>query len=344
MAILPGAPATHRLLPTSPGVLLTLALAATAAVGQVPPSGPRTNHAVGVYDAALGRVVLIGGAEQPRATARDQVWSWTGMRWDLLTDSGPPARGNAAAAYDAGRRAVVVAGGAQQSADASSFEILGDTWEGTAAGWRRMAGTSFEPRDHLSLMYDEGRGAVLMFGGIPGDRSAAWPSDTWELRQRGWVRIATEGPAGRARAALAYDGARRQVVLFGGVGAERAPGQPQPFFGDTWVWEGTAWRQVATGGPPARYAHGMVYDERAGVVLLYSGAAAHRDGELTDMWQWDGVRWTEIHLSGPTPGFRYQPVMVYDRARGKTVLYGGIGASGSETWEWDGRRWSAVDP
>ena len=82
----------------------------------------------------------------------------------------------------------------------------------------------------------------------------------------------------------------------------------------------------------------MVFDERAGVVLLYSGAAAHRNAPLSDMWQWDGRRWTEIQLTGPTPGHRYQPVMVYDRARDRTVLCGGIGGP-SDTWEWDGQRW-----
>ena len=102
------------------------------------------------------------------------------------------------------------------------------------------------------------------------------------------------------------------------------------------------WRKVADQGPRARYAHGMVFDERAGVVLLYSGAAAHRDAPLEDMWQWDGTRWTEIRLSGPTPGYRYQPVMAYDRARGKTVLYGGIQGSRNDTWEWDGRQWSEI--
>ncbi len=45
-------------------------------------------------------------------------------------------------------------------------------------------------------------------------------------------------------------------------------------------------------------------------------------------------------LTGPTPGHRYQPVMVYDRARARTVLYGGIGGP-SDTWEWDGQRWRA---
>lgn len=88
----------------------------------------------------------------------------------------------------------------------------------------------------------------------------------------------------------------------------------------------------------------MVFDERAGVALLYSGAARHRGAPLTDMWQWDGVRWTEIRLTGPTPGFRYQPVMVYDRARGRTVLYGGLQGSTDDTWEWDGRHWQEVKP
>jgi hypothetical protein len=43
----------------------------------------------------------------------------------------------------------------------------------------------------------------------------------------------------------------------------------------------------------------------------------------------------------PTPGHRYQPVMVYDRARRRTVLDGGIGDT-SDTWEWDGRRWARI--
>ena len=37
------------------------------------------------------------------------------------------------------------------------------------------------------------------------------------------------------------------------------------------------------------------------------------------------------------------PVMVYDRARQKTVLYGGIAGSG-DTWEWDGQQWRQIVP
>lgn len=181
-----------------------------------------------------------------------------------------------------------------------------------------------------------------MFGGIPADRSATWSTDTWELHHDKWTRIASEGPTGRGRTALAYDAARRQIVLFGGVSAPQGPNQKQTFFSDTWIFENSRWRKVADAGPPGRYAHAMVYDQRAKAVLLYSGAAAHSKAPLTDMWQWDGERWTEIRLTDPTPGYRYQPVMVYDAARERTVLYGGLQGSTGDTWEWDGQRWREI--
>jgi hypothetical protein len=305
------------------------------------PERPLPARALGYYDPTLRRVVLLGGATVLRARARDGVWSWSGTRWEPVSDSGPPSRGNAGVAYDARRRLAIFAGGAARAANDSTHEIVAESWQTTAAGWRRIAGSDIPARDHQSMVFDEERGTVLMFGGIAADRSTPWPSDTWELRADGWSRIATEGPAGRGRTAMAYDGRRRNVVLFGGVGGSPSRDEPQPWYGDTWVWERAAWRKVADEGPRARYAQGMVFDERAGLVLLYSGAGAHRGAPLSDMWKWDGERWTEIPLSGPTPGHRYQPVMVYDRARGRTVLYGGD-PSKTDTWEWDGTRWSEI--
>ena len=304
---------------------------------------PLPPRALGYYDEELKRVVLVGGPLQPRAGARDRMWSWSGRRWEPVGDAGPPSRGNAGVAYDVRRRVAAFSGGAQRAANDSSFEIVGQSWAGSSRGWSRMHGTDIPPRDHQSMVFDPRRGRVVLFGGIAGDRSTPWPSDTWELRDDGWVRILSTGPAGRGRTAVAYDARRRQVVLFGGVGGSPSRGAPQPWYDDTWVLGDTAWRRVAEGGPRARYAHGMVFDERAGVVLMYSGAAAHRDAPLSDMWRWDGARWEEIPLTGPTPGHRYQPVMVYDRARGRTILYGGD-TSKTDTWEWDGERWTEIRP
>lgn len=300
--------------------------------------GPRTDHAVGYYDLQLQRVVLVGGPGDPKDGDSDKVWSWNGARWDLVTDAGPSGRVNAGAAYETRGRRAVLAGGSRKRG--GTWEVVGDSWQGDRKSWRRLA--DITPRDHHALVED-GRGGVLMYGGIPADRSGQWPTDTWTLQGDAWARIAIDGPPGRGRTAIAYDGKRQRVVLFGGVSAPPGPNQPQTFFDDTWTWDGERWHKVAEGGPRGRYAHGMVFDERAGVVLLYGGAAAHRDAPLSDMWQWDGARWTEIRVEGATPGHRYQPVMVYDRSRDKTVLYGGIGGS-SDTWEWDGQRWREIKP
>ena len=316
---------------------LVLAAAAWSAVPVPQPpasTSPRTDHALGYYDARLGRVVLIGAPGDPADGSRDSVWSWSGAQWDSVTETGPPGRVNAGAAYDASRGVAIVAGGARKTSP-TAWSAVADSWEGDRNGWKPIA--DIQARDHNSLVEDVS-GAVLMFGGIPPERSAPWPSDTWLLRDGTWMRVATDGPGGRGRAALAFDRKRNEVVLFGGVGAPSGAGQVQTFFDDTWIWNGKSWRKSPATGPRGRYAHAMAFDERAGVVLLYSGAAAHRDAPLTDMWQWDGERWTEIAMTGPTPGYRYQPVMVHDRARGKTVMYGGI-AGVNDTWEWDGRRW-----
>jgi hypothetical protein len=319
--------------------LLVLALVLTLAGASAASWEPQTDHALGVYDAGRGRVVLIGAAGDPEPGARDRLWSWSGAGWELVTDAGPPGRVNAAATYDAGRKRTIVAGGSRKSAPASGWEVVGDCWEGDETGWRRIG--DLPGRDHQSLV-ENGRGGVLMFGGIPEHRSGPWPTDTWELQGDSWRLVAREGPGGRARTAMAYDRRRRQVILFGGVSAPSGPNEEQVFLNDTWAWDGQRWTRLAEGGPPGRYAHGMVFDERAGVVLLYGGAAAHRGAPLLDMWTWDGNRWTEIRTSGPTPGHRYQPVMVYDSTRDRTVLYGGLGGP-ADTWEWDGQRWRAAE-
>jgi hypothetical protein len=298
-----------------------------------PAAMPTLGHAVGYYDSRLRRVVVVGESGDPTGDARDRVWSWNGATWDLVAGSGPSGRTNAGAAYDRARRRAVVAGGARKGAD-GQWQVVGDTWMSSDGTWAR--GGDIPARDHNTLV-ETRDGGVLMFGGIGGDRAAPWPTDTWELRDAAWVRVATEGPGGRGRTAMALDRARNEVVLFGGVSPPAAD-QSQTFLADTWIWNGTSWRKAAEGGPRGRYAHAMTYDERRRVVLLYSGAGSHKGAPLADLWQWDGRAWSEIPLSGTTPGHRYQPVMVYDAARDRTVLVGGLGGH-DDTWEWDGTRW-----
>jgi hypothetical protein len=206
-----------------------------------------------------------------------------------------------------------------------------------------MGDTSAGARDHHSMVFDAARGNTIMFGGgLFPRRPGAWPTDTWTWDGNAWKRAATDGPIGRAVTSLVYDSRRKQVVMFGGVGAPEGAERTQRSFGETWVWEGSTWRQVSSEGPEPRNRHAMAFDARAGVALLYGGSVGQR--QFADMWQWDGQRWSEIRLTGETPGPRELHSMVYDAARDRTILYGGNskGRVLDDTWEWDGTRWRHV--
>jgi hypothetical protein len=68
-----------------------------------------------------------------------------------------------------------------------------------------------------------------------------WDETAWTQR------YPAQSPGPRVRSALAYDPARHQVLLFGG--SEALAGDPVVPMGDTWAWDGSNWRHVATGEP-----------------------------------------------------------------------------------------------
>jgi hypothetical protein len=142
-------------------------------------------------------------------------------------------------------------------------------------------------------------------------------------------------PPARADGALAYDAARGQVVLFGGM-AQR----DQVFFdfGDTWVWDGTNWTQkTPLNSPSARHGFAVAYDTAHAQVVLYGGTNLDASVIYPETWVWDGTNWTQkITLNGPSG-----PVaMAYDSAHGQGVL---VNAHG-ETWVWDGTNWTQEHP
>ena len=302
--------------------------------------GPQWGHSL-VYDERLERIVLLGAAMRDTA----EIWTWDGRRWEQIDQPGLPRRSLAGAAYDAKRQRLVVFGG---RVGREGF-TKGDTWEWDGTTWREASDTSAGIRNHHSMAFDEGRGRTVMYGGTvpPPDISAQeqlkqrdkwrWPTDTWEWDGARWHRMPVQGPGSRSGPTLEYDAARRNVVLFGGVGADGVYGT------GTWTWNGEVWRQTASDGPSLRASHQMAYDTSAGVVFLYGGG--NQSGRLQDMWRWDGTTWTEVAMTGPTPGPRNGHAMAYDRARRRIVLHGGFGSGAAplaDTWEWDGTQWTEI--
>jgi hypothetical protein len=140
---------------------------------------------------------------------------------------------------------------------------------------------------------------------------------------------------------MVYDEARRQLLLFGGTGAEGT--SPTGDRNSTWAWNGSAWTRVATSGPSPRYLAAVTYDAARQRVVLHGGQSGVFPNitYLADTWEWDGASWSQRATAGPSA--RVHQTMAFDRARGRVVLYGGFtpetNAELNDIWEWDGTAW-----
>ncbi len=163
--------------------------------------------------------------------------------------------------------------------------------------------------------------------------------------------VLSSGPPVRAFASIAYDAARREVVVFGGLGADATANSNGTVYDETWAWNGRQWSERFPAiRPPARVGASMVYDTKRRVLVLFGGWEDLQTGRgLNDTWTWDGTRWMKQHpLTAPQPrGFA---AMAYDAGRHVAVMFGGHQGSGTpepayhETWTWDGANWSRQHP
>ena len=148
-----------------------------------------------------------------------------------------------------------------------------------------------------------------------------------------WTQRQNLGPRRRCGHAMAYDSARKQVVLFGGEAAAAGT------FGDTWIWDGDNWTQVADIGPSPRAGHAMAYDQQRARIVLFGGQTP--DGRAGDTWEWDGADWTQIANAGPSG--RTNHALAYHSGRQRVTLFGGsdsMDVPTADTWEWDGDGWT----
>lgn len=259
-------------------------------------------------------------------------------KWSLWAHPGP--RRWMPAAFDTNRGRLVTFGGWPAVGNA----LFTYEWDGVR--WLRAATLGPPIREGHAMTFDAGTGEVILFGGSPPGGLGFSPpplDDTWSWDGTSWTQLADGGPAGRERHAMAYDTARGEIVLFGGLHSDN---ENFIVFGDTWVWDGATWTQVSSTGPSPRYDVAMAYDEERERVVLYGGA----DGSdmLGDTWEWDGQTWVQVSTVGPP--CRASHMMTYDADRQRTVVFGGAApcvnfpfiADQQDTWEWDGVTWQQV--
>ena len=300
-------------------------------------SPPARSEAQATFDSTRGVVVLAGGLGAAGALA--DVWEWNGTTWALApAPSGSPlARQSAAMAYDVARQESVLFGGLSTSAAGA----LNDTWTWNGSVWGNRSPTASQPtpRESVSLAYDPTRSRVVLFGGL--DNTGA-RGDTWEFDGTAWANRspAVISPAARRGAGLVHSASHGGVVLFGGRGPTMG------MFADSWVWNGTAWTQLATpSAPSARYLHAMTYDKQNSRVVV-SGGQDLSNNALGDTWALTGSNWSNVTPGGSSPSGRYLHAMAYDDARFRSVEFGGqsSGPIVGDTWEWLGASWASVTP
>lgn len=198
---------------------------------------------------------------------------------------------------------------------------------------------SLTVRNGHAMAYDPDQALVMLFGGADDHQVLG---DLWAWNGERWHCLSDGGPPPRTFPALAYDCARKRLVLYGGNRVLFGTAEDTTtFLNDMWAWDGQAWYQIHTTTPSARAEASIAYDSDRKYMVLFGGYR-NENGKrirLGDTWEWDGRRWVQKSAYGPAP--RNGTSMAYDTHRKRTVLFGGSGASG-ETWEWDGKDWERI--
>jgi hypothetical protein len=147
----------------------------------------------------------------------------------------------------------------------------------------------------------------------------------------------TTPPPPRGEAAVAFDKARGDMVLFGGTSFPAA-------LGDTWTWDGKLWTQHhAAAGPEARYYGAMAYDDARQQVVLFGGIGVGQ-AALQDTWAWNGRTWRQLHTAqAPAYGYSWQaPQMAYDPISRRVIIYGFTEDYKPQMWAWNGSDWTQL--
>ncbi len=359
----------------------------------------RYGHAM-AFDGSRGRAVLFGGWDMSTGGSLGDLWDWdptTGAWTQRLTGTegtGPSPRMYASlVSNDTVARLELVAGAATYDPygkNGTGGSYIGPMPGPVGIGYYGFTGSrevwELDPvpptftdrtapldvpsmRTSHAMAYNPTTGKTYMFGGY--DSMSSQPlDDLWEWNGTTWAQVTADvRPPARADAAMAYDPARKSLILFGGTSYYGSS-----VYNETWEWSSTrGWTQLTpASSPDALYSHGMVTDTSRGKILLFggisnyyyyygpdggaAGGAPMKDPMRNEVWEWDGAKitWTNRTptTSSQVPSPRQYPTLAFDDGRQKMFLYDGYnynyntGASSSAFWEWDttSAGWALRDP
>lgn len=256
--------------------------------------------------------------------------------WKMVSIGSNSPRALAGIAYDSKDKVIYLSGGSMPGIYRNDLCV----WDGTE--WKTVAEDSRLERNLHKIVYDSLRDRLVFLSGFGYPQNN--PNATLEWDGGNFIEITTSvNPGWRHSYGAAYDESRNKTVLFGGMDVNTE--QPRHFLGDTWEWDGSNWKKVATTGHSPRAGLSMVFDKKRQKIILFGGMG-YNDVSNGELWEWDGNQWTEISNDGPKISCHG---MVYDENRKKIVVFGGGDAFWSDndnlngdTWEWNDSGWSKI--
>jgi len=217
-----------------------------------------------------------------------------------------------------------------------------DTWLYTASSdtWTQESpSTKPSARSGAAIAYDSATSQIVLFGGVNG---STYDNDTWVYTPSNdtWTQESpSTHPTARSGAAMAYDSATSQIVLFGGVNGST-------YDNDTWVYtpSNDTWTQESPSGPPStRQGAAMTYATAANQVVLFGGQNGSTYDNDTWLFNPSADTWTQ-QSPATSPSARSFMGSAGDST--EMVIFGGTTAGGdvSDTWAYYGGNWTQQSP
>ena len=253
------------------------------------------------YDGLRDRVVLMTAV--PGISPADETWEWDGAQWSMRLAG---VSQYAPIAFDPVLGQVISSGSPTK------------VWNGVV--WTPLASGITPPTSLVTFGADPGRGRLWAYSN-QGSSESIWAWDGVA-----WAEMPMAPHPVFAPRVSAYDDVRDRVMLLGTRRVE---------------WNGSAWRDLAAGGPGNLELPAGAFDRARGKLVLFGGSTG--TGLYSpDTWTYGATGWSLASSSGPTG--RTNSAMAYDSQRARVVMVGGTAAFTylADHWEWDGVSWSQV--
>jgi hypothetical protein len=314
------------------------------------------------YDDSDGSYLVYGGADLSKIDQSNPLsildalkvdtWRFADGVWTQKSTGSTVGAFGTSAAYDEVRKKVLTFGGAK--IDGLAFNTTNDLAEWTGTSWKLVPtiGTKPAKRAFSSFVWDSTNKRFLVaggadniasvFGDVGSSGTSTFFSDLYALSDPesdgtyAWSRLPDlDGPI--AAAGAAYDSARKQLVLYGGLLA------PQVYSSALRLFDGTSWSRVTGTFPPARGDAAFAWEPGSKGLILFGGESG--SSLLADTWRWDGRSWVTV----PGAGGPARKEAAVTTTKDAVVVFGGRTEStfaDNETWIFRNNKWtkSVVGP